>query len=137
MGIRELDTKRRNLTLDQLEGITSRLPLPDDTSLVTRCLRLRKVPICQFTVENLRLLIGQREGLMFLVPLALEHLESDPLTEGNLYPGDLLCTTLRAGTEFWQRHWDLRGKIETVVAKLSDVPREVAEALVQFNGVRE
>jgi hypothetical protein len=132
MSIHDHEAKRRRQTLDQLEGIVSEMPAPGDSSLVTKCLLLRKVPIGQFAVEDLRIMIGQREGLMFLIPLALEHLAADPLIEGNYFPGDLLCMVLRAGREFWQRHSNLRARLESVIAKLSDVPRPVAEALDSF-----
>lgn len=135
MGIRDIKEKRRRQTLDELEGISSGGPVPGDTSLVTKCLRLRKVPIERFTIEDLRLMIGQREGLMFLVPLALEQLESNPLAEGNYFPGDLLCMVLRAGAEFWRRHRNLRERLEDVVAKMTEVPESVAEELSAFHAI--
>ncbi len=57
---------------------------PDyDSHLVQTCHRLRRVPLADFTTEDLRIMIGQKIGLLFLVPLALEKLEEDPLTEGD------------------------------------------------------
>jgi hypothetical protein len=136
VSIRDHEAKRRRQTLDQLEGVASPTPGPGDTSLVTKCLQLRKIPIGGFTVEDLRLMIGQREGLLFLVPLALEHLAADPLAEGHCYPGDLLCAVLRAGAEFWRRHSSLRAEAEGVIARLFEVPREVAEAVKEFRAAR-
>ena len=132
MSIRGFEVERRNLCLDQLEGISSPSPGPGDTSLVTKCLRLRKIPIRRLTVEDLRLMIGQREGLMFLMPLALEHLGTDPLAEGNYFPGDLLGAVLQAGREYWQRHPDHRASVEGLVAGLDEMPRLVADALSEF-----
>jgi hypothetical protein len=63
--------------------------------LVTECHRLRRVPLREFTAENLRIMIGQDIGLSYLVPLALELLSTDPLTEGDFYKGDLLQSLLR------------------------------------------
>jgi len=53
---------------------------PDDphdapTSLIERCLRLRRVPIGRLSPEDLRLLLGQNIGAEFLVPKALALLE--------------------------------------------------------------
>ncbi len=132
MGLHDHETKRRNQTLDELEGIVSGMPGPGDTSLVTKCLRLRKVPIGQFGAEDLRIMIGQREGLMFLVPLALQCLATDPLVEANYFPGDLLCVVLRAGHEFWQRHRTLQVSLEGMIARLADVPDRVTEAIKEF-----
>jgi CDI immunity proteins len=128
MGIRDHEAKRRRQTLDQLEGVRSGMPEVGDTSLVRRCLALRKVPIGEFGVEDLRLMIGQREGLLFLIPLALERLAVDPLVEGNLDPGDLLCAVLRAGAEFWNRHPALRNQLDSVIASL---PEEVDSSLAR------
>ena len=54
-----------------------------------------------FTVENLRIMLGQDIGSRYLVPIALEHLEADPFVAGDFYPGDLLCSVLSLPREFW------------------------------------
>jgi hypothetical protein len=69
--------------------------------LVTECHRLRRVPLGEFTAENLRIMIGQQIGLPYLIPLALELLRGDPFTEGDYYKGDLLAAVLRADSRFW------------------------------------
>ena len=48
-----------------------------DSYLVTTIHRLRRVPLRQFSVEDLRIMIGQDIGLQYLVPLALEHLRKN------------------------------------------------------------
>jgi contact-dependent growth inhibition (CDI) system CdiI-like immunity protein len=63
--------------------------------LITTCHLLRKKPIGQFSAEELRVMIGQQIGLQWLIPLALDVLEREPLTEGDFYPGDLLASILR------------------------------------------
>jgi hypothetical protein len=84
-------------TLEQLEG--EFWPEPDfDSYLVTTCNRLRKKPVDEFTVEDLRIMIGQQIGLPYLVPRALDVLERDPLADGDFYDGDLLMSVIRAGS---------------------------------------
>ena len=78
MSIHNLDEKRRKQNLDQLENFEWGPPT-FDSSLVRTCHRLRQMPIGEFSVEDLRIMIGQNIGLMFLVPLALEKLADDPL----------------------------------------------------------
>ena len=78
-------------TLDQLEGFVWGEPT-FDSYLVTTCYRLRAKPIDQFSVEDLRIMIGQRIGLPHLVPLAVAALEENPVAEGDYYPGDLLVS---------------------------------------------
>ena len=52
----------RSKTLQQLEGSDWGDPTYD-SHLVTECHRLRRVPLREFTVEKLRIMIGQQIGL--------------------------------------------------------------------------
>ena len=72
----------------------------DATTLVTTVHALRRRPVDELTVENLRMLIGQRVSLPVLLPLAVAELERDPLAEGHFYEGDLLVQVLRAAKPF-------------------------------------
>jgi hypothetical protein len=88
-------------TLDDLEGIEWGPP-QIESNLVTDVHRLRRVPLKQFRIEDLRLMIGQKVGLEYLVPIALDHLDANPLVEGDFYPGDLLAAVLRVPDGFWR-----------------------------------
>jgi hypothetical protein len=72
--------------------------------MVDRCHALRKVPIERLSPADLRLLLGQDIGARFLMPLALEVLEADPLTEADYYPGDLLNAAMSIPAEYWRSH---------------------------------
>jgi hypothetical protein len=85
-----------------------------DSYLVATIHRLRRVPLRQFSVEDLRIMIGQNIGLQYLVPLAVEHLRRDPLAEGDFYPGDLLKMVLTADANFWQNHPEWHKEIEEI-----------------------
>ncbi len=89
--------------------------------LVTTCHRLRQKPLAEFTVEDLRIMIGQRIGLPFLVPLAVERLEEEPLAAGDFYPGDLLQAVLRAGETFWVDHPDSLQRVRKIVGRVKDL----------------
>ena len=65
------------------------------TPLTRRTRDLARIPLREFTVEDLRLLIGQERALDTLLPLALGELKKDPFAEGDMYVGDLLMTVLR------------------------------------------
>jgi hypothetical protein len=93
----------RRLTLTQLEN-EDWGPPPWQSSVVLGVHRLRHKPLGEFTVEDLRLMIGQRISLNYLMPLALKRLQDDPLAEGSLYAGDLLCAVLEAGSDYWRSH---------------------------------
>ncbi|MBI5817515.1 MAG: hypothetical protein HZA88_00860 [Verrucomicrobia bacterium] len=106
----------RSKSLQQLDGQNWGEPTYD-SHLVTECHRLRRVPLCQFTVEDLRIMIGQDICLEFLMPLALEHLRDDPLAEGAYYSGDLLSAVLRAGKDVWQHHPDWRSEVAAIAQR--------------------
>jgi len=90
----------RSKSLQHLEGQDWGEPTYD-SHLVTECHRLRRIPLHEFTAENLRIMIGQQIGLPYLIPLALEMLRGNPFTAGDLYEGDLLAAVLRADSRFW------------------------------------
>ena len=73
-----------------------------DSHLVIECHRLRKVPISQFTAENLRIMIGQGLSLETLVPLALKTLVENPFSSGDGYSGDLLNAVLGLEWNYWK-----------------------------------
>jgi hypothetical protein len=85
-----------------------------ETSLIQDCLRLHRIPIRDLTVHDLVTLVGQKIGLPWLVPLALERLRKEPLTEGFYYPGDLLHAVLTAESSFWGNHPQWRAEIRDI-----------------------
>jgi len=108
-------------TLEQLEGTEWREP-DYGSSAVINCHRLRRVPLRDFTVEDLRLTIGQRMGLEHLVPLALEQLERDPMVSGDYYEGDLLQNVQRLPANFWEQHPTLRERWHLVQVAVAALP---------------
>src|SRR5436305_4525972 len=107
-------------TLEELDGPWSGPPW--DTDLVAKVTQLRKKPLDELTIEDLRILIGQQIALAHLVPRALEILEREPLAEGDLYPGDLLSSLL--STELWiAEHPGLWERLLQVVSKAFADPR--------------
>jgi hypothetical protein len=100
----------RSKSLQQLEGEDWGEPTYH-SHLVKECHRLRRVPLCDFTVEDLRIMIGQDIGLEYLVPLALERLQAEPYAEGDFYPGDLLVDVLHSDAQFWRRRQELRQQL--------------------------
>lgn len=138
MGIHNLQAQRRVLSLAQLEG-QDWGPPTFDSHLVRTCHQLSTKPIGEFTAGDLRIMIGQQIGLIFLVPLALEKLSVEPLLEANFYPGDLLCNVLRLPKEFWTKHWNLRQQLEIILQQLPQDSREdfqdVAEAIQDYRAL--
>lgn len=122
------DLKR---TLEELEG--ERWGEPAFPShLVTTCHRLRKVPIEQLGVEDLRILLGQAIGVTYLVPLALEILDANPLARGDFYPGDLLCSVLGLDSQVWKQHPDWAERLKCIVSGIENAPRDIRKAREKF-----
>lgn len=103
-----------------------------DSSLVQTCHRLRRVPLVEFTTEDLRIMVGQEISLLFLIPIALEKLEEDPLAEGHCYPGDLLKVVLNIPETFWCIHTDMRDVCRQIVAKTKELLVSLDETNVEF-----
>jgi hypothetical protein len=121
-------------TLDELEGVEWGPPTYD-SSLVTNVHRLRRVPLKQYRLEDLRLMIGQQVGVNYLVPRALDLLEAHPLASGDFYPGDVLAAVARLPDGFWSTHRHLTPRaIRAIDAALSRVhkvqtPEELPDEL--------
>ena len=62
-------------------------------------------------------MIGQEIGLPYLVPIALERLETNPRSEGDFYPGDLLAAVRRVSDSFWTSHADLASRLKAIIGK--------------------
>jgi len=128
---RDTYTERLGKTLEQLEGSTHPATA-GATTLVQRCQALRKKPLGQMTAEDLRIQLGQRLELSYLLPVALALLEREPLAAGDYYRGDLLGTVLRIEPEFWRRNVELHKRVLAIVDALPERPEEIADELAEF-----
>lgn len=90
-------------TLEQIDGHNWGSPDTAPTGMVARCLRLRRTPLKDITLGDLRLLVSQQIGLRTLVPTALRLVSEEPLLEAELYPGDLLSALLRIDKDYWSK----------------------------------
>jgi len=105
----------REKSLELLEGVDAGEP-PYDSYLVRTVHALRKKPIGEFTTEDLRITIGQGIGLAYLLPLALERLEIEPLATGHFYCGDLLTNVIRAELE-WGGSREVGDRLQVVIER--------------------
>ena len=78
-----------------------------DSNVVTRTHAIRQTPLCDLTVEDLRLAIGQQVSLPVLLPLTLDRLRANPLESGALFEGDLFSSVLQIKAEFWKTNPNL------------------------------
>jgi hypothetical protein len=93
-----------------------------DSYVVTTCHSMRKKPLNEVTVEELRLVIGQGFSLDYLMPIALELLKNDIQTEGDLYKGDLLASVISLPTfDYWKNRRDDWETISRLIDQNKDV----------------
>ena len=115
-----IENNWRQKSIENLEnqnfGNSSEAP----TNMVKRCLELCKVPLDKFTVEDLRMMIGQGFSLRHLIPLAIEYLKTDIFVEGDLFPGDLLKNVLAVDIKFWTDHKQLWSEINELIKNRRD-----------------
>lgn len=102
--MKKLENNWRYKTLENLEKHEFGDPKEAPTKMVKRCLELCRIALDEFTVEDIRLMIGQLFSLKYLIPLATEHLRKDIFAEGKYYPGDLLSNVLKIDQEFWRNN---------------------------------
>lgn len=119
---RQIPADKSKVTLDTVDPPAWGPAPADATSLIKRCHELRAKPLVDFTVEDLRLMIGQQVALNRLVGLAHRRLLADPLVQGDYYPGDLLASVLGVDGAFWERSPDLDVEVGKLAKDLRGRP---------------
>lgn len=120
----------RKKTLEELEKDVWGKP-PFSSHLVTACYALRKKPLKDFTIEDLRIKIGQNDSLKYLVPLAIEALQENPFTDGDYYEGDLLGSVLSVKKEFWQEYPHFYKTVEEILQSAENLKTEESEEILK------
>jgi CDI immunity proteins len=110
----------RTRTLEQLEGENWGEP-EYDSYLVQTIHKLRRKPIDEFTIEDLRFMLGQKLGMEHFTPLALDRLEADPFASGDFYPGDLLGAVMALPREYWLTHPTEAARMQTVADQAGEL----------------
>lgn len=99
---------------------------------------LRKLPVHALTAEHLWMLIRQSIGLDYVVLLALERLEDDPLLKSRRSEGDLLSAVLCADALVWKRNPQYRQRVTNLWKKVSVklVAKQTPEVRALFTDYR-
>jgi len=80
------------------------------------------VPISDFGIEELRLLISQGIGLQTLLPIALEKLSTDHYLEGNFFKGDLLLAVVKQHQFITEESCDLVQMLQSICIGVKSDP---------------
>jgi hypothetical protein len=133
---RQIPADKSKVTLDTVDPPAWGPAPPDATALITRCHELRTKPLRDFTVQDLRIMIGQQLALNHLVWPALDRLRSDALVEYDDYPTDLLVSLLRVDSAYWERSPDYDQELHTLAKGARErftLAPELHELIETFN----
>ncbi|MFI9506326.1 contact-dependent growth inhibition system immunity protein [Nocardia sp. NPDC052566] len=109
------------LSLEQLEDNVWPAVPAEVSGLVWTVHELRRKPCGSLSIEDLRLLLRQGEGVGVLLPRASNQLQWNPLAEGDFFPGDLLVATLQLGREHWARDPVSLTRIRIAIDRLAEL----------------
>lgn len=121
------------VTLADLEGRRPGPPEPHETFLMSRCRELMTKDLDQFTVEDLRILLGQQLGVPFLLPRAVRVLVDEPLVSGDFHPGDLLTAVLRLPAGTWHRFPAERRQLASRLSSVTPEDPQLARRIADFH----
>ena len=132
-----MKVKQIDKTLEQLEGeVWEDINYP--TNLVKTIYLLRKKILKDFSVEDLRIVIGQSFSLPYLIPLAIEKLNQNILAEGDYFEGDLLKSVLDSDKSFWvanKKYWQIVKELyvkNEKILQLDDSYKQLKKSFEQF-----
>lgn len=96
-------------SISELEGWKWKGEIPArQTHSGTECryYELHNLEISKLDLSDIRFLIGQNSGLVYLVPIAINKLKENIFMEVEYYEGDLFCSLLQINNEpnYWQSH---------------------------------
>ncbi|WP_413664866.1 contact-dependent growth inhibition system immunity protein [Microbulbifer sp. CNSA002] len=115
-------------SLEELEGSIQSSVF--QSHLAVKCQRLYKLPLCDLSVENLRMLVGQKLGLKYTVPLALDMLEQNPMVSGGMYEGDLLVNVAKLNANFWSSNPELNNRLVEIKIQLETLAETINNELL-------
>lgn len=112
-------------TLEQLEDREWADPSTSPYPLVRRCLELVRTPLDKMSAEDCRLLLGQKIGLPFLVPIALNFLYDNPMEGGDMVPGTLLRFVMDLPEEFWRSNSPLWREVKDILFEVETLREQI------------
>ena len=101
-----LEDNKPKESIEELEKDYWKEPPHYSSYVVITSHNARRKPICELTDEEIRLLISQKIGLKYLLPIAVRMLQLDPFMMITYYPGDLMNCLLSLEVEDWKDNPD-------------------------------
>jgi len=123
-------------SLQELEASDWGDPEADDTPMVKTVYAIRRKPLHRLTNGELRLALSQRVGEPFVVFLALDRLENDPLLDGDFYRGDILAALIRrTNPSVWDSYPELKAKLTEIYQRALTAPADETESFRESLGL--
>lgn len=130
-----------NATLSELDKQNIEVLKNSDTPLINQIILLRQKPIKDFTIEDLRILIGQNCNLDILIPIAIDRLQTNILIEGDLYEGDLFESVLQSDSNYWIKYKDQWQTIKNLyienkhIFEADNIYRQIRKSFESFESI--
>jgi hypothetical protein len=131
-------------SIDQLQSVSQR-DQASPAGIGSRCYQYRQIPVKDLSKEQVRLLLSQDIGTIFLLHRTIQILEEDILADGDFYPGDLLSALLNVNKAYWKNNPELAGRLYSLLSQQRPLiqkaghkrlDREVAQFMAgQFSAV--
>jgi contact-dependent growth inhibition (CDI) system CdiI-like immunity protein len=121
-----------DLSLEQIEDDPWGPAPSDATRLIATVHQLRQKPLRSLTAEDLRLLLSQDMGANVLVPHTLALLKSEPLVEGDLYPGDVLVAMLNVSPSYWRANPVYLTTLDRILNSIEDSDADIKADIEAF-----
>ena len=101
------------------------------SSVVVNSHKNRKIPLKELTQEQIRLLLGQDIGTIYLLPLAINILKQNPYTECDFGSCDLLKSMLnRVDIKYYKENKKIYNELKIIMDKFNnDLEKENNERI--------
>jgi len=94
----------------------NKLQLNGNTTLIRVCCNLYNTKkLKDYTIEDIRTMVGQDIGVELLMPLAIEELELNIFAEGDMYPGDLIRSISNIDSNYWKENREQKYKVLSLI----------------------
>jgi hypothetical protein len=122
--MKTLENNWRQKSIENLEKDFWGRPPKDSTPLVYKVHNLRTIQIEKLEPKDIKFLIGQKVGLKFVIPVALDILSDYLFIDTEYYNGDLLQNVMQVDKGFWDNNKGLKEQMDTLLKSYSDEDKE-------------
>ncbi len=117
-----------NNSLDDIEGKMDNVS-ELHSGMIENCHLARTKKLKDLDTKDLRVLINQRMGLTYTIPLALNILEENPLVMADLYRGDLLYSILNIDEASLTDNSDWVEQLVQIKYEVDEIQKTLAEEI--------